>query len=282
MIAERINQLPPRSELNAYGLIQVGYLTAYLLNPELRSIAELENEIATIHAEQEATQEILAAKRTMMEDIRIRINEMILHGKEASELETEYPHPSSPTPASPADIPSIRVDGDDNGSRVSSPHPGTSIQSVAHGQARGGTQLSPSVPPFRLGSSPLASPAGGDQSISLLAVNSPSSSRHITNNPTTSSPLASQAATPASYADHGEPEDGEDVEDGSGDVEMGEVSDVKAPSAPSHVPSGLRNELGKVASSPRWRDRAAKEDLEEGEASDGSSGPVSTSVSLFS
>jgi len=103
----------------------------------------------------------------------------------------------------------------------------------------------------------------------LLSVNAPSLSRH---NPTVSSPLASQPATPGPHENSGEPEDGEDVENGSGDVEMGEVSDVKAPIASSHVPSGLRNELGKSTSSPRKRSR---EDLEEGEASDASSAPSS-------
>lgn len=102
----------------------------------------------------------------------------------------------------------------------------------------------------------------------LLTVNAPSLSRH---NPAISSPLASQPATPGPHENSGEPEDGEDVENGSGDVEMGEVSDVKAPTASSHVPSGLRNELGK-STSPRKRGR---EDLEEGEASDGSSAPSS-------
>jgi len=92
-------------------------------------------------------------------------------------------------------------------------------------------------------------------------------SRHTTSNPAVSSPLAGQGATSVHYGNGDGPEDGEDVEDGSGDVEMGEVSDVKAPSASSR--SGLRNEW---SSSSRRRDRAAKEDLEEGEATDGSSG----------
>lgn len=205
----------------------------------------------------------------MIEDIRARINEMILHGKEAPELETDSPRPSSPAPASPADIPSIRVDGDESGSRVSSPYPGTSTSSAAHA---GGSQLNPNAPSFRPGLSPLSSPAGGNKFTPLLNTNSFSLSRHGTNNPAVPSPLASQAGTPVPQANSEEPEDGEDVESGSGDVEMGEVSDVRVLSASSHAPSGLRNEWGK-SPSLRKRDRASKEDLEEGEASDGSSGP---------
>lgn len=259
-----------------------------------RSIEELESEIATIHAEQESTHEVLATKRTMMEEIRLRINDMILHGKEEPELGDVEESAESPrgddSPASGGDVPSIRVEGDS--SRTSSPHPSSS------------TLLNPSAPPFRpyLSSSPAPSPAGGNKGLQLLS----SHNLSLRTNPVVSSPLASHASTPVRPHNHDDdgddgPEDGEDVDDDNrnrnedGDVEMGEVSDSlrssntgrgghhhhnhhhNPPSSSSGTSGNGTGSSGGPARSPkkRGRDRdrehANKEDLEEGEASDGSS-----------
>lgn len=197
-----------------------------------REIAELESEIAAIHAEQESVHEILMAKRSMMEDIRARISDMMQYGREAPELEGVSPR-TSPGPDT-LELPTIQIQsGSNDGSRRSTPAPS-------------GSQLNPTATPFRPGSSPLSSPAGGNKNTALLS----SSRTHSHNNtrPDVSSPLAGGA--------NEEPEDGEDVE-------MGEVAPSPAPLSSVQVSAPL--------AVPARKKHVAKEDLEEGEASDESS-----------
>ncbi|KAF8311159.1 hypothetical protein DL93DRAFT_2098975 [Clavulina sp. PMI_390] len=215
VIAERIHTLPPRSELNA-------------------SIAEIENEIATIQAEQESTQETLLTKRSMIIDIRALITEMIQLGKEeedgadmaADEAEGAANATSPSAAGGGGDVPVIRVE--------------------ASGSESGGTSSSPYPHNHHL-----------------------SSVRGSSSQPVVSSPLASQAATPApgGYDDDG-PEDGEDVDNHyrlssdrgvDEDVEMGEVFSSQSATVTSNGSAGgkKKREQGMV-----------REDLEEGEEAD--------------
>lgn len=231
----------------------------------------------------------------MMEEIRLRINEMILHGKEEPELDDGVSPRESPAPTSApgngtGDVPTIRVDeGSNNASAASSPHPGATSSGSHH--------LNPTAPAFRPGSSsssPISSPAGGNKAMllsnlassqnqnhhSLLRAHTGSNTHPPVSSPLSLTPIPGNGVGSNDDDDDDGPEDGEDTGDdegsdrrrtrrvrngGDGDVEMGEVSDrsphgysTRGPSSSSSGNSGNGSGSGGGANggTPKKRERA--------------------------
>ena len=196
----------------------------------VRAIAELEDEIGSIMAEQEATREILTVKRSIMEDIRYRIQEMMLHGRD-TELEDSESH-STPNPSSENDnVPLIEN------------APST------HQAGTASTSLNPDAKPITPSLRPPSSSTVAHRLLRSSGSRQPSPLGSLG----TSSPIPEDSSS----AMVEEPEDGEDIE-------MGEVSEIVIKDSPASKANGHGPDKSK-------RDRRKAEELEEGEASDGSS-----------
>lgn len=171
-----------------------------------------------------------------MEDIRYRIQEMILHGRD-TELEDSESH-STPNPSSE----------NDNAPLVEN-------APLTHQAGVASTSLNPDAKPITPSLRPPSS-----STVAHRLLRSSAGSRQP-------SPLGSLGASSpipedGSSAMVEEPEDGEDIE-------MGEVSEIVIKDSPASKANGHGPDKSK-------RDRRKAEELEEGEASDSSSALSST------
>ncbi len=145
--------------------------------------------------EQEATRDILAMKRSMMEDIRNRIQEMMLHGRD-TELEDSESH-STPNPPSEND----------------------NVPPTENAQQTG---LNPDAKPF---APSLRPPTSSTVAHRLLRSSAGSRQASPLGSLGTSSPLPEDLSSAMAE----EPEDGEDVE--MGEVSEIVIKDSPAPKA---------------------------------------------------
>ena len=202
-----------------------------------------------------------------MEDIRQRIQEMILHGKDSEAETQEVPDPSRPgTPllTNAGNDATENQEGDGKGNEGD----GEKIERTTTPMAPSSI-LNPEARPFL--------PSSLSQSLhSKPPTSSEVAHRRLNPNNANASPSSRQsspkspAGTPARDLPMQSPELEEGQEDGE-DIEMGELAEEDSGGGRLTSGSAVASASGSPSRGRGAKRRTAKEDLEEGEASDASS-----------